>query len=102
MWILLSRPPRPDAAIWRGRKTWAAIDAVLWPGLYLATLLRVASHAGVFVPVGVAIALLWAIHRLRVALWTNQRYRFTSLRVATIGGALLLVGATQWVWHHTS
>lgn len=102
MWILLSRPPRPDAAVWRGRKTWAAIDAVLWPGACLAGLLRIAPHAGVFVPVGVAMALMWAAHRLHVALFRNHRYRFTSLRLAKVFGVLLLVGAMQWAWQHGS
>lgn len=34
MWLLFTRAPPQDAPYWPGRRCLAAVDAVVWPGLY--------------------------------------------------------------------
>ena len=45
MWLLVARPPQPDAPGWPGRRGLAAIDALLWPLLWVV----VVSHVPVVV-----------------------------------------------------
>ena len=35
MWLLVARGPRPDAPDWPGRRMFAAVDAVVWPLLWV-------------------------------------------------------------------
>ena len=35
MWLLVAREPRPDAPDWPGRRMLAAVDAVVWPLLWV-------------------------------------------------------------------
>jgi len=80
MWILSTRAPRPDAAYWPGRRFLAAVDALLWPGLWLAVLLCGPFETGsVGVVAGVAVVVS-AVGRVRCAVFRNERYRFTTWR----------------------
>lgn len=92
MWILFARAPRPDAIVWPGRRLLAAIDAIVWPAAVVWALLSVPGASGVAGPVLGAIAVLAAFPRLRRALWSNQRYRFTTWWVFRLLVVLLAIG----------
>ena len=92
MWILFARAPRPDAIVWPGRRLLAAVDAIVWPAIALWALLSVPGASGVTRPVLGAIAVLAALPRLRRALLSNQRYRFTTWWVVRLLAVLLVIG----------
>ena len=92
MWILFAHAPRPDAVVWPGRRLLAAIDAIVWPAVVLWALLSVPGASGVTRPVLGTIAVLAAFPRLRRALWSNQRYRFTTWWVVRLLAVLLMIG----------
>ena len=94
MWIVMTRTPRPDASIWRGRKGLAAIDAVVWPLMWVAVVRHAPTHTGLVGPVVIAIATLSVAMRLHRAIWANQRYWFTTWRWGKVAAAMLLIG---WV-----
>jgi len=56
----------------------AALDALLWPAVLLALLLRVAARPGIVGAVGLVMLSGWALRRLHRALARNERYQFTS------------------------
>ena len=92
MWIMFARAPAPDVAYWPGRRWLAAMDAVAWPAIVFALLLRVPGATGVVLPV-VGVAFGWAaLARLHTAVWANHRYRFTTWRWGRIVLMLLVVG----------
>lgn len=80
MWILFARSPRPDARYWRGRCFLAALDALLWPSLWLAAVASVPFATGIVGVVAVGALIVLALRRLHCALWQNGRYRFTTWR----------------------
>ena len=95
MWILVERAPAPDAAVWPGRRSLAAIDAIAWPvaaGLLLA---EVPGRAGIFLPTAMAILALLGLRRLHRAVWLNHRYRFTTWKVGGVLLALMIVGVVM-------
>lgn len=92
MWITFYRPPVPDAPYWPGRRMLAVLDAIGWPAVAFALLMLVPGRAGVFVTVAGAVCLVLALSRIRVALWLNHRYRFTTWRVGKVVMVLLLMG----------
>ncbi len=94
MWIVITRTPRPDASIWPGRKGLAAIDAVVWPLLWVVVVRHAPAPTGLIGPVVSAIAALSATMRLHRALWANERYWFTTWRWGKVAAAMLLMG---WV-----
>ena len=98
MWMLFIRAPPPDAAYWPGRRWLAALDAVVWPIVWVAVVAHVPMKTG---SVGAAIV-AWAVsatmRRFRRALWNNHRYRFTTWRWGRVLAALLLIG---WVMKGT-
>jgi len=51
----------------------AAIDALVWPLLWVIGISHVPKPVGVMGPVITALALLYAIGRLHRALWLNHR-----------------------------
>ena len=95
MWLLVTRPPLPDAPGWAGRRCLAVIDALLWPLLWVV----VVGHASAAVGFGLvgsfvsAIAIVLGAGRLYRALWFNHRYRFTTWRWGSVAASLLLIGA---------
>jgi hypothetical protein len=85
MWFVLrQREARPDAPYWPGRRFLAAIDAVAWPTLGVVVLMRLPAHGGVVGAVLVAACVIAAARRLRQALWSNHRYRFTTWRFGRV------------------
>lgn len=80
MWILMVRPPRPDAPQWAGRRALAVIDAILWPALWFAIIAGAPFNLGVVGLVGLALVGLAAVRRTHRAIWRNERYWFTTWR----------------------
>lgn len=95
MWVLIAREPRPDAAYWPGRRWLAAVDAVLWPLMWIALFREVPAQAGALGHLGIAIAALCGLGRLYRALWANERYWFTTWFWGRVLAAVLLVGAVM-------
>lgn len=95
MWILLWREPRPDALVWPGRRMLAAIDALAWPLLWIVVARHLPEPAGVVEPVVIALAMLSAIGRVNRALWSNERYWFTTWRWGRIVAGLMLIGVVM-------
>lgn len=93
MWMFFLSPPPPDARYWPGRVSLAAIDALVWPLVWIWAINYPAAPTGIVGPVVTALAVLSAVSRVRRALWANARYRFTTWRWGRIASALLLVGA---------
>ena len=92
MWLLVAREPRPDEPYWPGRRWLAAVDAVIWPTLWVAVFARAPIPVGLIGPFVAAVAVLCALGRLRRALRMNHRYRFTTWRWGCLAAALLMIG----------
>ena len=93
MWLLVAREPRPDAPDWPGRRLLAAVDAAVWPLLWVLVFMHAPKPVGLVGPFVAAVALLCALGRLHRALWVNHRYWFTTWRWGKVLGAMLLIGA---------
>jgi hypothetical protein len=92
MWLILARPPHPDARWWPGRRGLAAMDAVAWPLAWIALAVKAPIGFGVVGLVVVTIAMWQAIKRLHCAVVMNHRYRFTTWRWGSAVVALLALG----------
>lgn len=92
MWLLVAREPRPDAPYWPGRRWLAAVDAAMWPLLWVLLISHAPKPVGVVGPFVAAVALLCALGRIHRALWVNHRYWFTTWRWGRIAAALMLMG----------
>jgi hypothetical protein len=97
MWLLVAREPLPDASYWPGRCLLAAVDAVVWPLLWVLTFSEVSAPLGLVGPFVCTVAFLCGLGRLHQALWLNHRYRFTTWRWGRIAAALVLVGLVMKV-----
>ena len=93
MWILISRPPKPDAEYWPGRCLLGAIDAIAWPALWIAFITSVKLPTGIVGPVAITLLVLASIDRFRRAVWENERYWFTTYRWGIRLATLALIGA---------
>jgi len=93
MWLLVAREPRSDAPEWPGRRLLAAVDAVLWPLLWVWVFRQAPEPVGLVGPFVTAMAVLFGLVRLHRALWVNHRYWFTTWRWGRVAAALLVVGA---------
>jgi len=93
MWLLVAREPRPDAPDWPGRRLLAAVDAVVWPLLWVWVIRHAPEPVGLVEPFVTAMAVLFGLVRLHRALWVNHRYWFTTWRWGRVAAALLVVGA---------
>lgn len=93
MWVMWVREAKPDAPYWPGRCRLAAIDAVVWPLLWVAGAAYWRPHLGVIGAVVIALALLSLCSRLHRALLDNGRYRFTTWRWGQFVLLLWVVGA---------
>jgi len=94
MWFVIMRAPRPDASVWAGRRGLAAIDAVVWPLLWVTVIRHAATPTGLVSPVAFAMGSVAAVLRLHRAIWVNERYWFTTWRWGKVVAAMLLTG---WV-----
>ena len=95
MWLVVAREPKPDAPYWPGRRVFAAVDATVWPLLWVLVFSHAPKPVGLVGPFVAAIALLCALGRLHRALWVNHRYWFTTWRWGKVLGAMLLIGAVM-------
>jgi hypothetical protein len=92
MWLVVAREPKPDAPYWPGRRLLAAVDAAVWPLLWVLVFSHAPKPVGVVGPFIAAVALLCALGRLHRALRLNHRYWFTTWRWGRLAVALLLAG----------
>lgn len=92
MWLLVTHEPRPDAPDWPGRRLFAAIDAVIWPLMWVLLIRHAPQPVGLIGPFASALAVLFSLGRLHRALWVNHRYWFTTWRWGKAVAATLLVG----------
>ena len=92
MWLVIAREPRPDAPYWPGRRYLAALDAALWPLLWVLVFRQAPEPVGLVGPVVAGVSALCAVRRLHRALWVNHRYSFTTWRWGRVVAALLLMG----------
>ena len=92
MWLVVAREPRPDAPYWPGRRVLAAVDAAVWPLLWVLVFSHASKPVGLVGPFVVAVALLCALGRLHRGLWVNHRYWFTTWRWGRVAAALLMIG----------
>ena len=97
MWLLVAREPRPDAPYWAGRRLLAAVDAAVWPLMWVLVFRHAPAPMGLVGPFVVALAVLCALGRLHRAVWVNHRYRFTTWRWGRAVAALLLMGVVMKV-----
>lgn len=93
MWLLVAREPRPDAPDWPGRRMLAAVDAVVWPLMWVLLLRYLPDPGGLIGPFVTALAVLFGLRRVHRALWVNRRYRFTTWRWGRVLASMLLIGA---------
>jgi hypothetical protein len=93
MWLLVAREPRPDAPDWPGRRMLAALDALVWPLLWVLLIQHAPEPVGLVGPSATAMAILLGLGRLHRAIWVNQRYWFTTWRWGKVMAAMLLIGA---------
>lgn len=91
MWLLVAREPRPDAPYWPGRRWLAAVDAVVWPLLWVMLIRQAPEPVGLVGPFVAAVAVLCGLGRLHRALCVNHRYWFTTWRWGKVGIAMLLM-----------
>jgi hypothetical protein len=92
MWVILMRQPRPDAAYWPGRLWIAAVDAVVWPSLWVWAAGHAPAPVGLFGPMVTALAVVLGLRRLYRAVFVNHRYRFTTWRWGRWLGVLMVLG----------
>lgn len=92
MWLLVAREPRANAPYWTGRRWLSALDAVVWPLLWVLLLNQVDAPVGIVGPMVVAIAFMVTLDRIHRAVWTNHRYWFTTWRWGRTVTALMVIG----------
>ena len=70
----------------------AAVDAALWPLLWVVVFSHAPKPVGIVGLVITASAALFAVSRLQRALLRNERYRFTTWRWGKVVVGLVLLG----------
>lgn len=93
MWLLVAREPRPDAPDWPGRRVLAAVDAVMWPAMWVLLIQHAPQPVGLIGPFVTAMAVLVGLGRVHRALCLNHRYWFTTWRWGKVLAAIFLIGA---------
>ena len=93
MLIAIARAPRADAAYWPGRRIFAALDAIFWPAMWFVATLAMSTKTSVFGLVVQPLSILVAVRRAYVALYWNERYRFTTWRWGMPLASLVALGA---------
>ena len=92
MWLLVARAPRPDAPYWPGRRWLAAVDALVWPAMWVLLMRHAPQPVGLIGPFVTALAVLLGLRRVHCAIWLNHRYGFIAWRWAGVAAKLMLVG----------
>jgi hypothetical protein len=98
MLFVWRRAPLPPARVWRGRRLLAALDAVVWPTLWIAGVLASPFGMGVVGASIFALACCAGFSRLWKAVNSNENYRFTILRWGRPVFGLLAMGAFLNLW----
>ena len=93
MWVLFARAPPPDAPYWPGRRWLAAVDAVLWPAIWMVLAAKMTWSSGIVGLLMVTWAMWSAAARVHRAIALNHRYRFTTWRWGRVLLGLMLFGA---------
>jgi hypothetical protein len=94
MWLLFTRPHRPDFPVWPGRHVLALLDAVLWPALIGGYAFGAAQIVpGIVTQVVFSACVVAALVRAERAVFENQHYRFTTWRWARNALIVLAFGA---------
>ena len=93
MWLLIARAPLPDAPQWRGRRILALLDAVFWPLFVAFGVNSLSNVLGLVGQVALAACAFVGASGAARAIWRNERYRFTTVRVAKVLAVLLAIGA---------
>ena len=93
MWLLIARAPLPDAPQWQGRRILALLDAVFWPSFVAFNVSSLSNVLGLVGQVALAACAFVGARRAARAIWRNERYRFTTVRVAKLLAVLLAFGA---------
>lgn len=102
MWLIIQRQPKPDARVWPGRRGLAAVDAVVFPALWIWAITQAPFATGAVGQAVAVVAVLLAVRRLGRAIGHNERYQFTTWRWGRLLVGLLLVAAAwtliaRWV-----
>jgi hypothetical protein len=92
MWLMVLRPPLPDVPYWRGRRWFAAVDAVGWPIGWIMLVQAAPVPVGVAGAVIIGLAVCAGVRRLYRAICANHRYRFTAWRWGRYVAILILLG----------
>lgn len=92
MVFVVCRAPVPDAPYWSGRRSLAAVDAVVWPGLCLWAVNAAPFQTGVVGALTIALMPFFTWRRLLTALNRNGRYRFTTWRWGRLLAVLIVLG----------
>ncbi len=93
MWLLIAPQPRPDALNWPGRHLLAAIDAVMWPFIWVMLVRHVPQPVGLIGPFVTVLSVLFCLGRLHRALLVNHRYWFTTWLWGKVLASMLLISA---------
>ena len=93
MWLLVAREPRPAAPDWPGRRLLAAVDAAVWPLMWVLLIQHAPQPVGLIGPFITALAVLMGLGRLHRALWVNHRYWFTTWRWGKVLASMMVIGA---------
>jgi hypothetical protein len=81
MWVVVARREQQAATYWPGRRSLALVDALIWPAALAYLVTRVPFATGAVGAVALALCLLCALRRSHRAVWTNERYWFTTWRL---------------------
>jgi hypothetical protein len=93
MWLLFARAAPPDVPYWPGRRWFAAVDAVVWPGFVGFALGQIDEAGGLLIALLKALLVLSAARRLHVALLLNYRYHFSTWRWGWTLARMLAIAA---------
>ena len=93
MWIAIARIPPPDAAYWPGRRLLGVVDAIIWPALWFGAIQALPVRTGLMGTVIQAFLIMFALRRAYLAVFWNERYRFTTWRWGKALVALVALGA---------
>lgn len=92
MWIAIARTPPPDAAYWPGRRLLAVVDAIIWPALWFVAIQVLPIRTGLMGTVIQAFLIMFAVRRVYLAAFRNERYRFTTWRWGVPLASLVALG----------
>ena len=93
MWLLFARAAPPDVPYWPGRRWFAAVDAVVWPGFVGFALGQIDEAGGLLIALLKALLVLSAARRLHDALLLNHRYHFSTWRWGWTLARMLAIAA---------